>query len=165
LNEPNWKATKHQIKDYYEQAYRIVRQFCAEEVAVILSDSFVPLKWRDFMSGPDYKNVLLDLHLYQVFGADKYLSLDKHLDKARNDWSLLLTKLNRPAIVGEWSIGLDPAAFENMDSDQRLIAIGAYAEAQLESFDKTVAWFFWTYKTETMPEWDYKYCVENGLII
>jgi glucan 1,3-beta-glucosidase len=49
-----------------------------------------------------------------------------------------------------------------MDEFQLSAAYRGYASAQLLSFEKYAGWFFWTYRTETRPEWSYRDCVEQG---
>jgi glucan 1,3-beta-glucosidase len=43
-------------------------------------------------------------------------------------------------------------------------AYRGFAAAQLLTFEKYAGWFFWTYRTETRPEWCYRDCVEQGLL-
>jgi glucan 1,3-beta-glucosidase len=49
-----------------------------------------------------------------------------------------------------------------MDEFQMSAAYRGYASAQLLTFEKYAGWFFWTYRTETTPEWCYRDCVEQG---
>jgi glucan 1,3-beta-glucosidase len=49
-----------------------------------------------------------------------------------------------------------------MDNFQVNSAYRGYAAAQLLSFEKYLGWFFWSYKTETMPAWSFRDCVERG---
>ena len=165
LNEPGWEVPLNLLREFYKKGYQKVREHCDESVAVIISDAFRPLEWNDFMNGPSYKNVVLDMHLYQCFTPeDKALDIQGHLDKTYNQWSGVISQINRPIIIGEWSLGLDPQTFSGMDKQQKKTAIKAYASAQLEVFGRTTGWFFWTYKTENMPGWNYKYCVEAGTL-
>jgi len=50
----------------------------------------------------------------------------------------------------------------NLSSFQRDLVNGAYADAQLLSFESTSGWFFWSYKLESDSEWNFRYCVERG---
>ncbi len=79
-----------------------------------------------------------------------------------------------PAIVGEWSLGLDPEtvslwapgpfhhALQRMDAFQIDASLRAYGAAQLLSFERYAGWFFWSYRTETSPAWCFRECVERG---
>jgi aryl-phospho-beta-D-glucosidase BglC (GH1 family) len=37
----------------------------------------------------------------------------------------------------------------------------AYDAAQLLTFERHRGWFFWSYRTETTPEWCFRECVER----
>lgn len=164
LNEPGWKISHRTLRTFYDKGYDIVRRLCGEQVVVVFSDAFKPLAWNTFMANPKYQNITLDTHLYQCFGPfDKALSIQGHLDKTQNDWALLFGKINRPVVVGEWSLGLDPKTFRSIDEHQRLEAIAAYANAQLQAFSSAQGWFFWTYKTENMTGWSYQECIKSKL--
>lgn len=38
-----------------------------------------------------------------------------------------------------------------------------FIEAQLDAYEKRTGWIFWTWKTESAPEWDMKQLLANGL--
>ena len=165
LNEPGWDIPLELLKGFYEKGYGAVRAHCDKEVAVIICDGFRPLKWNNFMIEPEFRNVILDSHLYQVFTTkDKGLSIEGHINKAHKEWGRLLSKIDKPVIIGEWSLGLDPKAFVGMDTELENAALKSYAKAQRETFNNYAGWFFWTYKTEDMPGWNYRHCVESGLL-
>ena len=165
LNEPGWDVPLSLLRDYYTKAYAVVRAHCDEKVAVIISDGFRPLKWNNFMGEPKYKNVILDLHLYQCFTPkDNALDIDGHIEKVYGEWARVLTKIDKPAMIGEWSLGLHPKTFVGMDKDQQNAALKSYANAQLDVFSKAAGSFFWTYKTEDHPGWNYKDCINKSLI-
>jgi len=42
--------------------------------------------------------------------------------------------------------------------------IKSYIQAQLTAFEKAAGWIFWTWHTESAPEWDFKALTEGGLI-
>jgi glucan 1,3-beta-glucosidase len=165
LNEPRLLFDR-KLRDYYRRGYEIVRAHCGKEVMVVIHDGFRPRNWNGFMSGPEYVNVALDTHLYQCFSRqDKHLSIDGHLSKARGEWADLFTAIDKPVIVGEWSLGLDPATFSGMDDKQKTSATKAYADAQLAAFNGSAGWFFWTYKTEGPSGWNFRHLLETGLIV
>ncbi|KAF2755460.1 glucan 1,3-beta-glucosidase precursor [Pseudovirgaria hyperparasitica] len=41
--------------------------------------------------------------------------------------------------------------------------IGRFIEAQLDAYEKATGWIFWTWKTESAPEWDMQDLLANGL--
>jgi glucan 1,3-beta-glucosidase len=76
--------------------------------------------------------------------------------------------------VGEWSLGLNlevvslwaegpyDYALTHMGEFQRDVAYRAYGAAQLLTNELYHGWFFWSYRTETTPEWCFRDCVERG---
>ncbi|MDB5185582.1 MAG: hypothetical protein JWL85_105 [Candidatus Saccharibacteria bacterium] len=167
LNEPHWTIPHELLVRFYEAGYQRVRKHCDERVSVIIHDSFRPLEWNRDLGAPDYKNVVLDAHLYQCFDEqDKQLNIHQHLAKARSEWSTLIATVQKthPMIVGEWSLGLDNSTFTGMDISEQNKALQAYANAQVETFTGASGWFFWTYKTENMVGWNYRECVRLGYL-
>ncbi|PKN15793.1 MAG: glucan 1,3-beta-glucosidase, partial [Deltaproteobacteria bacterium HGW-Deltaproteobacteria-3] len=61
-----------------------------------------------------------------------------------------------------WAEGPFNHALEEMDLFQMSAAYRGYASAQVLTFEKYAGWFFWTYRTETTPEWCYRDCVDQG---
>jgi glucan 1,3-beta-glucosidase len=41
--------------------------------------------------------------------------------------------------------------------------IGRFIEAQLDAYEKAAGWIFWTWKTESAPEWDMQDLLANGI--
>lgn len=40
----------------------------------------------------------------------------------------------------------------------------AYAEGQMFAFEKGYGWFYWTWKTESAPQWSYVTAWKNGMM-
>ncbi len=166
LNEPSSKIPHELLADFYKKGYEIVRKYFSEAVSVIISDAFRPLDWNDTFDD-SYKNLILDVHLYQAFSPeDKKLSMHRHIQKALDEWEDLIEKIQQkiPVLVGEWSLGLDRQAFRGHDALERDLAMKAYAAAQIDTFNKALGWCFWTYKTENMDGWSLRECVKRGWI-
>ncbi len=164
LNEPSSKIPHDTLVDFYKKGYEIIRRYFSEAVAAIVSDAFRPLDWKDTFND-SYKNIMLDVHLYQAFSMeDKKLSMHRHIQKALDDWDILLDDIqkNIPVLVGEWSLGLDKHAFRGHDSYERDLAMKAFAAAQIDTFNKSAGWCFWTYKTESMEGWSALECAKRG---
>ena len=119
------------------------------------------------------------MHRYQCFDRDDIdMDIHGHLHKAGELWKDEALEIQRelgvPAIAGEWSLGLDlevvslwaPGPFnhalEHMDDFQEDVAYRGYGAAQLLTFEHYRGWFFWSYRTETTPEWCFRDCVERG---
>ena len=180
LNEPRWDIPISLLKTYSTTAYDLIRRHCTkQDVALVLHDAFRPNEWFGFMQEPEFTNVILDIHRYQCFArSDIDMDIYGHIKKASIEWKNeadeIIKKSGLWTYVGEWSLGLDKKvvslwaegpfnhALENMDEFQMNIANRAYGAAQLATFEKYLGWFFWSYKTETTPEWCFRDCVERG---
>src|SRR5262249_1681589 len=98
--------------------------------------------------------LVLDTHFYQIFSEeDKRLDFDGRLTKAA-EWRTMIGELKTytQVMVGEWSLALP----------EKAASLQRYSQAQLEAFNTAGSWFYWTYKTEAMPEWSFRDCVSNG---
>ena len=51
--------------------------------------------------------------------------------------------------------GLSPEAKQN---------IGTFIQAQLAAYEKASGWIFWTWKTESAPEWDFQALSKAGIM-
>jgi len=181
LNEPRWDVPTEILKAYYLRAYDAIRRHCPpERVAVVFHDGFRSHhEYLGFMQPPQYRNVIFDIHRYQCFSReDLEMDIHGHLHKAENLWRQEADEIQRelklPAIVGEWSLGLNLEvvslwadgpfghALRHMGRFQQDVAYRAYGAAQLLSFEHCRGWFFWSYRTETTPEWCFRECVERG---
>lgn len=164
LNEPSDKIPYEILVDFYKKGYEIVRKHSSPAVAVIVSDAYRPMDWADAFDDT-YKDLLLDIHLYQVFSReDNKMSMHRHIQKALHEWKELIDKIqvHLPVLVGEWSLGLDKHAFRGHDPLERDLALKAYAAAQLDSFKQSAGWCFWTYKTENMDGWSAREAIRHG---
>lgn len=161
LNEPNEKIPRDILVHFYQEGYARVRAHSG--AAVIMADAWQPDCWQGVLSGPDFQNVWLDVHLYQAFGKDnERLSMLDHLKKVRQ-WSDLLEHItSHPTLVGEWSLGLPPKAFRGLGDFDRDKAMQAYGKAQLQAFAQSHGWCYWTYKTEDKGAWSLRDCVARG---
>lgn len=180
LNEPRWDIDTALLKHYTTQACQRIRKYCADDIAVIYHDGFRSFReYGDFLKEPDYRNVILDIHRYQCFDRhDIETDIYGHCLKSITDWKAeadaIITETQQWTYVGEWSLGLDLKIkslwaqgpfnhhLNDMDDFQLGIAYRGYAATQLSTFEKYLGWFFWSYKTETMPAWSFVDCVANG---
>ncbi len=181
LNEPRWDVPTDLLRDYSRRAAAAIRAHVPpERAAIVLHDGF--RSHREYVGlfpAPEHQNVLFDIHRYQCFNReDLDMDIHGHLRKAGDDWRQELADIKRelalPTFVGEWSLGLNlevvslwaegpyDYALTSMNDYQRGVAYRAYAAAQLLAFEHCRGWFFWSYKTETTPEWSFRDCVERG---
>lgn len=181
LNEPRWDVPTDILKRFYLRAYDVVRKHCSpERVAVVFHDGFRSHReYLGFMQPPQFRNVLYDTHRYQCFTREELdMDIHGHLRKAGDEWRKDIDTINEelklPTIIGEWSLGLNlevvslwasgpfDHALTHMNEFQRDVAYRAYGSAQLLGFEHGHGWFFWSYRTETTPEWCFRACVERG---
>jgi glucan 1,3-beta-glucosidase len=166
LNEPRWDVPLDILKSFYIEAYHRFREHISKDKgAVVMHDAFRALQWADFMSGPDYANVVLDTHPYQCFtDDDRKRNLHQQVEFALVERQKQLDAIQKqlPCIVGEWSCALPPQSLAGRTGFALDTAMRAYGDAQLLNFDATRGWFFWTYKTEEGGAWSFRDCVKRG---
>ena len=183
LNEPSWDIPTDLLRRYTADAYHRIRRHCPpEKVTVVFHDGF--RHWREyagFLQEPEFGNVAIDIHRYQCFSKEDIdMDIFGHIKKSAVDLRLeadeIIGESGYQVYCGEWSLGLakkmvslwedEPFNHEvrEMDVFQMSAAYRGYAAAQLLSFEKYAGWFFWTYRTETRPDWCYRDCVDEGLI-
>jgi glucan 1,3-beta-glucosidase len=159
LNEPAWEIPLKVLRIFYRRGYEIVRALAGPKISVIISDGFRPDQWSGVMPEKDYKNLIFDMHLYQLFTPqDQALSLKGHIDKALNEWQAKISNMQQsnPVIVGEWSAEMNYKPEKNIPATA---AAARYAQAQIAAFQIANGWFFWTYKTESRSFWSLRDCV------
>jgi len=167
LNEPRDQVPLEILQQFYQDAYARLRKQLNPEAAIVFHDSFRPLAWKKFMQEPAFSNVILDTHLYQCFDeAARGRSAQEQLAFAINRKTSLdeMQRVELPTIVGEWSLSLPPHAMRGLSPFQISAVKRAYADTQLLSYEGTRGWFFWSYKLAHENEWNFRYCVERGLL-
>lgn len=165
LNEPKWTVPRRKLMKYYEAAYRLIRAECGEGPWIVFHDSFRPRRWKRKLRSPEYANVFIDTHQYQTFSKrDKRLDLAGHLRKTLTKVSRTLAKMAKRhrVIVGEWSLALDPISLQGLNQMQQEAAYRAYGGAQLIAYERTSAWFYWSYKTEAGGVWSFRDAADKG---
>ncbi|HEX3797767.1 MAG TPA: glycoside hydrolase family 5 protein [Verrucomicrobiae bacterium] len=166
VNEPKKEVPLDFLQKYYRAAYAIVRKHIPEgQGSVVIHDGFRQTVWGDTLVEPDYKNVILDTHMYQCFGdEDKKRDIEEQVDFAvvHRKTQLDAMREKHRCIVGEWSCGLPPHTTRAMKGLTQDAGMRAYAAAQLLSYDTTDGWYFWTYRTEASGGWNFRNCVERG---
>lgn len=148
----------HYLRNYYRDAYELVRSSMPEDKIVVFSASGHPEMWKRFMSGSKYKNVYMDVHLYHYRddravditspkGISQALARNRRVIKAALSCGF-------PVLVGEWSAAAVMSSTtvtpEGRDAYERVFISG-----ELASFAGTAGWYFQTWKTEKrIPAWD-----------
>jgi glucan 1,3-beta-glucosidase len=183
LNEPRWDIPTDLLKRYTLAAYHRIRRHCPpERVTVVFHDGFRDFReYAGFLQEPGFRNVAIDIHRYQCFSREDIdMDIFGHICKSvvdlRDEADAIIRESGLQVYCGEWSLGLDLKvvslwaegpfnhALDAMDEFQMAAACRGYASAQLLTFEKYDGWFFWTYRTETTPEWCFRNCVDQGFI-
>ena len=100
VNEPQARFVPLEIlKDYYRQAYKIVRKYSANTYVVISE-----LLWDDPNNlvdlGKEFENAIIDLHYYNAFGSTfANMNIQQNID--------FIYKERMQEIVSEWSMKLE----------------------------------------------------------
>lgn len=146
----------HSLRNFYRDAYDVVRATAGPQPVVVLHDACLPGSWRGFMAPSRYENVWLDVHPYhyaEPMGASGPTGVRKLI--AATDRSLSAAgRSGLPVVVGEWSAAL-PLADAGMTPEGRIALERVYTAGQLGAFAKTAGWFFQTWKTEgRLSSWD-----------
>ena len=159
----------HRLRNYYREAYEMVREAAGYDVVVILPDGGVPRDLRRFMAQRHYRNVWVDCHLDRAdtrvdvsgpSGVRRLVeSCERHIAEAR--------RTGMPAMVGKWSASL-PIADSSMTPEGRIALERVYTSEQIAAYEKCPAWFFNTWKTSGMlAGWDARVALatfERGMI-
>ncbi len=165
VNEPmDWRIWR--LRHFHTDAYRRLTARLAPGTRVVFSDGFVPWIQRGSLRGSTELPTVIDSHFYQAFYPwDVLRTIDSHIAKARRR-GRLVSWLSRwqPVVIGEWSGGLPARAYRGRSTDERPALTKAYLDAQIEGFSAAVAWCFWSYKTETADDWNFRHLVEHKIL-
>jgi len=146
------------IQQYYLTGHSIVRKYLpADRYAVVIEMAFCFNCWTNFMNSSQYNNTLLDLHIYQCFDTgEQQASYQAHLDISCNIQSTYVSSQTLPSFVGEWSVAYKmdsgSAYYEPYPDPSQISFMSQFALSQLKIYDSH---FFWNFKTESAPMWDY----------
>lgn len=146
----------HVLRNFYREAYEVVRESSGPDIAVVLHDAGLPGAWRTFMAPEYYQNVWLDCHLYhhtEALNASGPSGV-RRLVNASISYLELAKKSGLPVMVGEWSAAL-PLADAGMTPEGRGALERVYSAGQMSAFVQCKGWFFQTWKTEgRLSSWD-----------
>ena len=148
----------HYLRNFYRDAYELLRAYMAPDKLVVFSASGHPDAWKHFMRGKQYDGVCMDIHLYHYRDANAQDITSPHgLSRAIARNRRLIDEGRHagfPVIVGEWS---GAAVFSNasVTPEGRAAYERVFIANQMASFAKARGWFFQTWKTERrIAAWD-----------
>lgn len=148
----------HYLRNYYRDAYDLVRAHMPEDKMVVFSASGYPSAWKHFMRGDQYKNVVMDLHLYHYRDETAQdITTPRGLSSAINRNRQLIREAvsaKFPVLVGEWSAAAVLAG-TSVTPEGRRAYERVFVSNQLATFEHAAGWFFQTWKTERrIAAWD-----------
>lgn len=178
--------------EYYKTAYERLRKYLPDEKYVVFHDSFYVVKdpfdmseWYDFLDRNEFKNVMVDAHLYfmvaEMLGCEQ--TPEGYLDvvKERFEKRIMEIKEHIPVIIGEWCLsnayanglisGQNQTKEETAEERRRVYRL--LADAQVQTWEKhAVGSFYWSYKLipgeaaeselAEKEAWDFGRCVDKA---
>ncbi len=161
---------QHRLRNYYREAYELVRNAAGDDPVVIIPDGGVSSGWGRFMAQRHYRNVWVDCHLdrpiarVDVCGPAGVRRLVASLDRRVRDAG----RAGMPVMVGKWSSSL-PIADSSMTPEGRIALERVYTSEQIATYEGCPAWFFNTWKTSgLLAGWDARVALatfERGMIV
>lgn len=148
----------HYLRNYYRDAYELVRARMGDDKLVVFSASGHPEMWKRFMSGSKYRNVCMDVHLYHYRddtavditspqGISQAVARNRRLIRTARSCGF-------PVLVGEWSAAAVLSS-SSVTPEGRAAYERVFISSELASFAEAAGWFFQTWKTEKrIPSWD-----------
>lgn len=147
----------HMLRNYYREAYDIVRAAAGPDPVVIMPDGGMHSMWNRFMAQRHYQNVWLDCQ-FGDFELEGLVSTGaagmRQLVEAEKRHIGEASRSGLPVMVGKWSSAL-PATTASVTPEGRVALERIYASEQIAAFGECPAWFFQTWKTSgKISGWD-----------
>ena len=168
------------LRDFYTKAYDCIRGGVAEDKYVVFHDAFMLHAWKDFITQPKFKNVMLDTHQYlmiaEAMGCEQ--TLDGYIEYIQEHFAKEIAKVQEyvPIVCGEWclfnscAVGKDTKGGQSvlngidltedkqkMDAETQKHLYEQLASAQLAAWREGSGYFYWSYKllldTVNDPNW------------
>jgi glucan 1,3-beta-glucosidase len=161
-NEPAQSIPATALNRYAAAAVARVRRHLPPERCAVVVPAFTEHRLPELHGQLDPAlNVVTDVHYYQCFG-DSWQALDRagHLAVPGRAAELTVCAARGPLVVGEWSLALPQpllASASDADGLRR-----CFAEAQLAAYAAASGVYFWTYRTEAAPDWNWRDAVARG---
>ena len=154
---------------FYERVYERLRPIVGPEVALVFHDQFELDTWDDLLPRNQYKNVVIDTHLYLNFQEHGFTRFDADEYRARiAEFSEQVAHAAQfhDVLVGEWCLGNHSPLKKELDVDGIRAFYRALADAQLDAWDQGIGGCYWSYRVDDpgRPEWDLRTCVAKGWI-
>lgn len=180
------------LRKFYIDAYHRIRNYMSEDKAVVIHDGFRLKEWKDFMREDEFKNVVLDTHMYlmmaEAFGCVQ--NVESYVAYVEENYKRDIKEMRQyfPIIVGEWclfnsaacgedtKVGIAPldgrVSTDHVSSEEKRRIYQAVAKAQLDVWAEGAGYFYWSYKLllDTVHKtewhgwdsWDLGKCIDQG---
>ncbi len=139
MNEPHYSLSHELLTDFYREGYAAIRKY-SEDTHVVICSLYGPHDWTGgVLPEPEYRNAVLDLHLYTVWSG--FTEEHQYYDEAAA-WASQIRELSPlyPVVVGEMSLA---TAMVPYSAEQR----ARFATAEFNSFeDNAMGFVFWSDK-------------------
>lgn len=168
------------LRDFYTRAYDRIRPNVAEDKLVIFHDAFQLHAWKDFLTRPRFRNVMLDTHQYLMMAetAGCEQTPEGYLAYIQEHFAREIAQVRSyvPVICGEWclfnsyAVGTDTKGGQSvlngmdfsgggrrLDGEALRSLYRQLAQAQLAAWRRGSGYFYWSYKllldTVNEPQW------------
>lgn len=150
------------LRGFYRDAYARIRAVDAD-VTIVFHDGFRLAEWGTFFTDAGFTNYLLDIHLYLMVhtwrvGDDDLEAYLRYIDTEFRP-QLAAAAEYSPLIIGEWCLNTSSERITTQDRPTRRDYYRRLADAQLDAWQITDGWFYWSYKLQVSgPEldgWDF----------
>ena len=157
------------LRQFYKNAYDRIRPNMAEDKYVVFHDAFQIHAWKEFITQPAFKNVMLDTHQYlmvaEAMGCEQ--TLNGYIKYIQETYAKDIAAVQEyvPIVCGEWCA-------PTMDEETKKHLYAQLANAQLAAWDRGSGYFYWSYKLllDTVNEknwigwdcWDLAKSVDQG---
>jgi glucan 1,3-beta-glucosidase len=155
------------LEQYYHDAYHRIRAI-APGLRVVFHDGFRIREWFGVLDGPEFKNIVIDTHMYVMMAGQR--DLDGYVEYVARTFGETLAEASRhfPVMVGEWCLDTKQAALSTMTDANRREYNLRVADAHLDAFSPATAWTYWSWRmhvdTPELDTWDLLRTIEAGYI-
>ena len=156
------------LRDFYTKAYARIRAHIAPDKYVVFHDAFRLKDWKEFVTKPEFENIILDTHQYlmmaEAFGCAQ--TLDGYLKYIQENYAKDIAEVREyvPIVCGEWCLfnsaavgmdtkggqtalnGMDFTESQGMSDEEKRQIYMALAKAQLAAWQNGSGFFYWSYK-------------------
>lgn len=153
------------LRDFYLRGYQVLRKHMDATKAVVFHDGFRFEAWMNFMTGPEFENVVLDAHWYLGMNPIGGLEEEDFTQKIFGEYAKNLKIMGHfhQVIIGEWCLSHDSQSQRPRTPVEEEMLYRLVSAAQLSVWERGAGYFFWSYKLlSDRPGWDFRDCVEKG---